>query len=96
MVKDFYTIVGILFLSTLGAGLVWYIGYMITCRYERRKQQKDKEKEDAEYQKYLQDLSDMSLDTVNRLAKRNPKWCTKERQKMIEEEILRRITAKQS
>ncbi len=91
MIKDFYTIVGMLFLSALGACLIAYIGYRITCWYEKRKQQKDKEKEDAEYQKYLQGLSDMNLGTVNRLAKRNPKWCTKERQKMIEEEVRRRL-----
>ena len=91
MIKDFYTIVGILFLAALGSCLVWYIGYLITCRYEKRKQRKDKEKEDAEYQKYLQGLSDLGLGTVNRLAKKTPKWCTKERQKMIEEEVRRRL-----
>ena len=92
MIKDFYTIVGMLFLSALGACLIAYIGYLITCRYEKRQKRKKKEKENAEYQKYLQSLSDMSLGTVNRLAKRNPKWCTKERQKMIEEEVHRRLT----
>ena len=43
-IKDFYTIVGMLFLSALGACLIAYIGYLITCRYEKRKQRKDKEK----------------------------------------------------
>ncbi len=91
MVKDFYTIVGILCLAALGAGLVWYIGYLIIDQYEKRKQRKNKEKEDAEYQKYLQSLSDMNLDTINRLAKKDTKWCTKERKKMIEEEVRRRL-----
>ena len=91
MIKDFYTIVGMLFLSALGACLIAYIGYLIICRYEKRQKRKKKEKEDTEYQKYLQSLSDMNLGTVNRLAKRKPKWCTKERQKMIEEEVRRRL-----
>ena len=91
MIKDFYTIVGMLFLSALGACLIAYIGYLIAGWYEKRKQQKDKEKEDAEYQKYLQGLSDIGLGTINRLAKKNQKWGTNERQKMIEEEVRRRL-----
>lgn len=91
MIKDFYTIVGILFLAALGACLIGYIGYLIAGWYEKRKQRKAKEKEDAEYQKYLRGLSDIGLGTVNRLAKKNQKWGTKERQKMIEEEVRRRL-----
>ena len=96
MIKDFYTIVGMLFLAALGSCLVWYIGYLIIGQYEKRKQRKDKEKEDAEYKKYLHDLSDLSLGTIDGLAKRNPKWGSKERQKMIEEELRRRIIQKQN
>ena len=91
MIKDFYSIVGILFLAALGTCLVAGIGYLITDWLEKRQKRKKKEKEDTEYQKYLQGLSDMNLGTVNRLAKRKPKWCTKERQKMIEEEVCRRL-----